>query len=81
MLQHATSYITKNYKSFNAPFLILHGKNDMVTDPNLSQAFYDDSKSPDKEIKLYDGTNVQSYVLIFSYFCAFEFFSLLIMPC
>ena len=53
--KNVTLHIEENYKNFDAPFIILHGKNDMVTCPDLSQMFYDGSKSKDKEIKIYDG--------------------------
>jgi len=42
-------------KDFDAPFLILHGKDDKVTSPELSQIMYHESISMDKEIILYDG--------------------------
>lgn len=54
-LLDVTAYISKNLESFDAPFLVQHGKDDRVTDPNLSQALYDESRSLDKTIKLYDG--------------------------
>jgi len=54
-LLNVMTHISENYKNFIAPFIILHGKDDMVTCPDLSQMFHDDSKSPDKEIKLYPG--------------------------
>eukprot|EP00562_Extubocellulus_spinifer_P023243 CAMPEP_0178626470 /NCGR_PEP_ID=MMETSP0698-20121128/8415_1 /TAXON_ID=265572 /ORGANISM="Extubocellulus spinifer, Strain CCMP396" /LENGTH=347 /DNA_ID=CAMNT_0020265675 /DNA_START=71 /DNA_END=1116 /DNA_ORIENTATION=+ len=51
-----TSEISKHLaKRFDAPFLIQHGSNDMVTCPKLSQMLYDESPSKDKEIKIYDG--------------------------
>ena len=50
-----TAHISNNLKDFDAPFLVQHGKDDRVTDPNLSQALYDESKSTDKTIKLYEG--------------------------
>jgi acylglycerol lipase len=34
---------------------VQHGKEDKVTDPKLSQALYDESKSKDKTIHLYEG--------------------------
>lgn len=52
---HATSHITSTLASFDAPFFVQHGKDDKVTDPKLSQALYDEAKSTDKSIKLYDG--------------------------
>ena len=50
-----TQRISASSSEFCAPFLILHGKDDRVTDPMLSQALYNDSKSADKSIQLYDG--------------------------
>jgi acetyl esterase/lipase len=37
------------------PFLVLHGEDDRVTDPEISKELYEVSKSCDKEIKLYPG--------------------------
>jgi len=50
-----TQRISGSLSEFEAPFLVLHGKEDRVTDPALSQALFDESKSKDKSIKLYDG--------------------------
>jgi alpha-beta hydrolase superfamily lysophospholipase len=50
-----TQRISASLKEFDAPFLIVHGKEDMVTDPKLSQALYEESKSKDKTIHLYEG--------------------------
>jgi acylglycerol lipase len=55
-LLDVTAHISSSLKSFDAPFLVQHGKEDRVTDPKLSQALYDESMSHDKTIKLYDGT-------------------------
>jgi acylglycerol lipase len=54
-LLDVTAHISSSLKSFDAPFLVQHGKEDRVTDPKLSQALYDESMSHDKTIKLYDG--------------------------
>jgi acylglycerol lipase len=54
-LIRVTQRISNNLSDFDAPFLVLHGKADRVTDPDLSQALYDESKSTDKSIQLYDG--------------------------
>lgn len=54
-LLNATATITDQLDTFDAPFLLQHGLADMITDPLLSQAFYDESCSKDKTIKLYDG--------------------------
>jgi len=37
-----------------SPFIVVHGKNDCVTEWQLSQELYERSKAGDKEIKLYD---------------------------
>lgn len=50
-----TQRISKSLHLFDAPFLVLHGKADQVTDPALSQALYDESCSTDKSIWLYEG--------------------------
>ena len=50
-----TQVISNDLASFDASFLVVHGKEDRVTDPALSQALYDESPSSDKTIKLYDG--------------------------
>jgi len=51
----ATFRISEQMKSFDAPFLVLHGKDDHVTDPALSQELYKESRSRDKAIRLYEG--------------------------
>mmetsp|Transcript_18964 Transcript_18964/g.44912 ORF Transcript_18964/g.44912 Transcript_18964/m.44912 type:complete len:388 (+) Transcript_18964:153-1316(+) len=51
-----TSHISKSLaREFDAPFFIQHGSNDMVTCPKLSQLFFDESPSKDKQIKIYEG--------------------------
>jgi alpha-beta hydrolase superfamily lysophospholipase len=50
-----TQRISGSLSHFAAPFIVLHGKEDRVTDPVLSQALYNESKSVDKSIRLYDG--------------------------
>jgi acylglycerol lipase len=54
-LLDATQVISNSLGEFNAPFLVQHGTADRVTDPKLSQALYDESKSEDKTIRLYEG--------------------------
>jgi len=51
----ATQRISASMSEFDAPFLVVHGLADTVTDPQLSQALFDESKSKDKSIRLYDG--------------------------
>lgn len=50
-----TKEISGSLGEFHAPFLIQHGKADRVTDYKLSQMLYDECKSDDKTIRLYDG--------------------------
>lgn len=54
-LIHVTQRISGSLHDFEAPFLVLHGKEDRVTDPRLSVALYEESRSKDKSIRLYDG--------------------------
>lgn len=54
-LLRVSEMVSSNLKNFNAPFLVQHGLDDVVTDPDLSQALYDEASSSDKAIKLYDG--------------------------
>ena len=37
------------------PFLLLHGEEDRVTDPEISRELFDKARSEDKEFKLYPG--------------------------
>jgi acylglycerol lipase len=53
-LINVTKRISASMNTFDAPFLVVHGKADRVTDPALSQALYDESPSKDKSIILYD---------------------------
>lgn len=53
-LLKVTTNISHQLESFDAPFLVQHGREDRVTDPMLSQALYDESCSHDKTIKLYN---------------------------
>ena len=53
--QEATKRISASVHEFNAPFIILHGLEDKVTCPKVSEDFYKDSLSKDKDIRLYKG--------------------------
>jgi alpha-beta hydrolase superfamily lysophospholipase len=53
-LINVTQRISNSIPSFTAPFLVLHGLADRVTDPKLSQVLYDESSSTDKTIRLYE---------------------------
>ena len=39
----------------SAPLLVLHGADDKVTDPKVSQFLYEKASSKDKTLKLYEG--------------------------
>lgn len=54
-IYRATKSISASLSSFTAPFLVIHGEDDRVTDPRLSELLYAESPSKDKSIKLYDG--------------------------
>eukprot|EP00956_Cyclotella_meneghiniana_P016467 scaffold25997_cov68-Cyclotella_meneghiniana.AAC.4 len=54
-LLNATKRISASVHEFDAPFMILHGLEDKVTCPKVSEAFYKDSPSTDKSIRLYKG--------------------------
>ncbi|TVU45344.1 hypothetical protein EJB05_04829 [Eragrostis curvula] len=50
-----TSYLQQHLHRIAVPMLVLHGADDLVTDPDGSRALYEQSSSTDKSIKLYDG--------------------------
>ena len=54
-LLDVTIHISNDIKNFDAPFLVQHGSLDRITDPKLSQRLYDESKSSDKTLRLYEG--------------------------
>ncbi|KAK1286652.1 hypothetical protein QJS10_CPB20g00866 [Acorus calamus] len=47
--------IEKNLSKVSLPFLIVHGGDDIVTDPSVSQSLYELASSTDKMFKLYPG--------------------------
>ncbi|TXG47335.1 hypothetical protein EZV62_026629 [Acer yangbiense] len=54
-LLRITDYLNKKLCDVNIPFILLHGSADVVTDPNVSRALYEQAKSEDKTIKIYEG--------------------------
>lgn len=54
-LLDSTKRIGPTFGQFSAPFLILHGLDDRVTCPKISELLYKESPSKDKDIKLYPG--------------------------
>lgn len=49
------SYLQQNLQKLQVPFLVLHGSDDTVTDPEASQKLYEEASSTDKSIKLFEG--------------------------
>ncbi|KAG1365728.1 caffeoylshikimate esterase-like [Cocos nucifera] len=47
--------IEKNLNQVSLPFLIVHGGDDIVTDPSVSKLLYESASSKDKTFKLYPG--------------------------
>lgn len=44
-----------NSEQVALPFIVLHGEDDKVTDPGVSQQLYNVASSEDKTLKLYEG--------------------------
>lgn len=49
-----TSEIEQRLQEVSLPLLILHGAADKLTDPSVSKALYEKSKSVDKQLKIYE---------------------------
>ncbi|URE27073.1 Monoglyceride lipase [Musa troglodytarum] len=47
--------IEKNLSQVSLPFLVVHGGDDIVTDPSVSRLLYETASSEDKTLKLYPG--------------------------
>ncbi|XVE63955.1 hypothetical protein DITRI_Ditri07aG0062100 [Diplodiscus trichospermus] len=50
-----TSYLQQNMNRLSVPFLVLHGTDDTVTDPQASRKLYEEAALTDKTIKLFEG--------------------------
>uniref|UniRef100_A0ACD5WB47 Uncharacterized protein n=1 Tax=Avena sativa TaxID=4498 RepID=A0ACD5WB47_AVESA len=50
-----TSYLQQHLHRITVPLLVLHGADDMVTDPEGSRSLHREASTPDKAIRLYDG--------------------------
>ncbi|KAK6780792.1 hypothetical protein RDI58_022976 [Solanum bulbocastanum] len=48
-------HLEESLHEVTLPFLVLHGEADIVTDPEISKALYEQASSKDKTIKLYPG--------------------------
>ena len=55
-LLNAISDIKLKFKDFNYPTLIMHGGNDLITNKLGSKSLYDQSKSKDKTLKIWEGS-------------------------
>ncbi|KAF3339521.1 Caffeoylshikimate esterase [Carex littledalei] len=54
-LLRVTDELGSRLHEVSIPFLVLHGSADEVTDPAVSKALYEEARSEDKSIKIYDG--------------------------
>ncbi|XP_027347155.1 caffeoylshikimate esterase [Abrus precatorius] len=54
-LLRVTDLLNERLCDVSLPFVVLHGSDDVVTDPNVSRELYCEAKSEDKTIKVYDG--------------------------
>jgi len=52
----AVDDVTKNVRSVQFPFLIMHGSADRIVQAQGSEFFYENSSSRDKKIKIYEGS-------------------------
>ncbi|KAI5083393.1 hypothetical protein GOP47_0003136 [Adiantum capillus-veneris] len=50
----ATDEISSRLHEISLPLLILHGACDVITDPSVSKALYEQSRSLDKTLRIYD---------------------------
>ncbi|CAA0813505.1 alpha/beta-Hydrolases superfamily protein [Striga hermonthica] len=55
-LLRTTKDIEQKLEKVSLPLLILHGREDKVTDPSVSKALYEKASSRDKKLILYDGS-------------------------
>lgn len=54
-LLRVTDCLNRRLGDVRIPFIVLHGSEDAVTDPEVSQALYREARSEDKAIRIYDG--------------------------
>lgn len=50
-----TSYLQPHLQRVAVPLLVMHGADDLVTDPEGSRALYERASSADKSLRLYHG--------------------------
>ncbi|CAK9152488.1 unnamed protein product [Ilex paraguariensis] len=54
-LLRVTDYVSSRLCDVSLPFIVLHGSDDVVTDPEVSRELYELAKSEDKSFKICDG--------------------------
>ncbi|KAL2650325.1 hypothetical protein R1flu_018453 [Riccia fluitans] len=54
-VERVSAYFIQNLANVSVPFLVLHGKEDNMTDPLASQKLYEVAGSRDKTLRLYEG--------------------------
>ncbi|KAI4304341.1 hypothetical protein MLD38_039869 [Melastoma candidum] len=54
-LLRVTDHLSSNLSRVSIPFIVLHGSADVVTDPDVSRALYEEAQSEDKTIRIYEG--------------------------
>ncbi|CAK8577769.1 unnamed protein product [Lathyrus sativus] len=54
-LLRVTDILSRKLCDVELPFIVLHGSADVVTDPEVSRELYEEARSEDKSIKVYDG--------------------------
>ncbi|CAH9112248.1 unnamed protein product [Cuscuta epithymum] len=54
-LLRVTDYVSSKLCDVSFPFIVLHGKADVVTDLEVSRELYEMARSKDKSIKIYEG--------------------------
>ncbi|KAI5065164.1 hypothetical protein GOP47_0019859 [Adiantum capillus-veneris] len=54
-LLKTTAFLEEHLQDVDMPFLVIHGDADVVTDPSVSRALFENSRSSDKTIRIYEG--------------------------
>lgn len=54
-LLRVTEYLSQRLWKVDIPFIVVHGSDDVVTDPNVSQALHEEAASGDKTLKIFPG--------------------------
>lgn len=54
-LLRVTDYLNRRLGDVKIPFIVLHGSEDAVTDPEVSRELYRAARSEDKAIRIYEG--------------------------